>query len=195
MTVATGLPLAMGRADIAGVQLAHWATKGEALTALAGQRARGLNVDVIEAHRVWLPLTLVWMLARPDHHEGATYLMTDDGAWLRGRLVDQGPCCGGHPGRDCSWDRHPVSWTLLADEVFPASFTHVTRTVPDGANQRERYKTKSNGSCGRFVRSDDSVALCTCGWRRHAATRDEARAAARYHREHPEENAATLDAA
>jgi hypothetical protein len=58
---------------------------------------------------------------------------------------------------------------------------HKTRTVLD-AHQSERYVTKSNGSCGRFVRSDTSVALCSCGWKRHAGTREEARSAARAHR-------------
>lgn len=59
---------------------------------------------------------------------------------------------------------------------------HKTHTVMD-AHQDERYVTKSNGSCGRFVRSDTSVALCTCGWKRHSGTRAEARAAARWHRQ------------
>lgn len=58
---------------------------------------------------------------------------------------------------------------------------HKTRTVPD-AYQSERYVTKSNGSCGRFVRGDTSTALCSCGWKWHAGTRTEARAAARAHR-------------
>jgi hypothetical protein len=58
---------------------------------------------------------------------------------------------------------------------------HKTRTVLD-AHQAEHYKTKSNGSCGRWVRGDTSVALCTCGWKQHAGTREEARASARWHR-------------
>lgn len=58
---------------------------------------------------------------------------------------------------------------------------HKTRTVLD-AYQQERYVTKSNGSCGRFVRGDTSTALCSCGWKWNAGTREEARAAARGHR-------------
>lgn len=186
--VATGLPLRAGRLDIAtGVEAAAWATKGEALEVLATLRTAGLNHVEVEAHRVRLPLARVWVLARPDHHEGVTYLMTAAGGWLRGRLVDQGPCYSDHA---CSWDAHPVPWEPLTAEVFPAPFTHVTRTVPHAGTQRERYVTKSNGSCGRYVWSDDSVALCTCGWTRHTSTRDEARAAARYHLAHPEEHAA-----
>lgn len=58
---------------------------------------------------------------------------------------------------------------------------HKTRTILD-AYQSERYVTKSNGSCGRFVRGDTSAALCSCGWKWQAATRAEARMAARAHR-------------
>lgn len=58
---------------------------------------------------------------------------------------------------------------------------HKTRTVLN-ACRGERYVTKSNGSCGRWVANDDSTALCTCGWKWNAATRDEARVAARGHR-------------
>lgn len=69
---------------------------------------------------------------------------------------------------------------------------HVTRTVPHSGPQREseRYVTKSNGSCGRWVRGDDSVALCTCGWKKYRTTRAEAQAAARWHRAHPHADAA-----
>lgn len=194
-TVTTGLPLKVARLDIApGVEAAAWATKHEALTALGELHTRGLNVDVeIEAHRVRLPLARVWVLARPDHYDGVTYLMTAAGAWLRGRLVDQAPCYHNH-GTTSSWEAHPVPWQPLTADVFPAPFTHVTRTVPHSGPQREqeRYRTKSNGSCGRWVRGDDSVALCTCGWKRYEQTRPEAQAAARAHRANPDRDAPAL---
>lgn len=71
-----------------------------------------------------------------------------------------------------------------AEPVEAASVEHKTRTVLD-AYQTERYVTKSNGSCGRYVRSDTSVALCSCGWQKHAGSRAEAREMARAHRTNP----------
>ena len=75
----------------------------------------------------------------------------------------------------------------FAGEDFPeqseaAPVVHKTRTVLD-AHQQQRHVTKSNGSCGRWRYSDASVALCTCGWKWNATTRDEARSAARMHRQ------------
>ncbi|MGX6604798.1 hypothetical protein ACWKSP_22120 [Micromonosporaceae bacterium Da 78-11] len=75
----------------------------------------------------------------------------------------------------------------FAGEDFPAqpqvvAVEHKTRTVLN-AFRGERYVTKSNGSCGRWVDNDDSVALCSCGWKWHAGSRAEARGAARVHRQ------------
>jgi len=63
----------------------------------------------------------------------------------------------------------------------PTAVEHKTLTTLD-AHQNERYVTKSNGSCGRYVRGDTSVAMCSCGWKYHAGSRTEARGAARVHR-------------
>jgi hypothetical protein len=93
-----------------------------------------------------------------------------NGTLTAGRNVTDGP------------DTPPV---FTDDESAPAADSapaeHKTRTVLN-AGRSERYITKSNGSCGRWVKNDDSVALCTCGWKWHAGTRSEARAAARDHR-------------
>lgn len=186
-TVTTGLPLKVARLDIApGVEAAAWATKHEALTALGELHTRGLNVDVeIEAHRVRLPLARVWVLARPDHYEGVTYLMNEAGGWLRGRLIDVAPCYHDH-GTQSSWEAHPVPWEPLDVKVFPAPFTHVTRVVRDSANRHEQYRTKSNGSCGRWVENDAVVAVCVCGWKRWADNRTEGQSQARAHRANPD---------
>ncbi len=159
-----------------------YGTKRAARDALAALRAEGRNherdIDIMPART---PLARLWVVARQDHHNGTTDLMRHDGTWLRGRLHDATPCFHATPCRD----PHPAPWTRLAGDPQPATFAHVTRTVPDAANQRERFRTKSNGSCGRWVRTDESVALCTCGWKSYAATRDEARGAARAHRANP----------
>jgi hypothetical protein len=164
---ATGYTLDLRRAqhgDVAG-----WATKKSALAALATLRASGLNTDRdIEVHRAETHLFHFWIIGRPDHYNGVTYLMTRDGGWVAGRLTDV--YSGATP------------WSNLGRPIEPAATAHVTRTVSGGGNQRERYKTKSNGACGRWVRSDDSIALCTCGWKRWASSRAEAQASARAHR-------------
>ncbi len=186
-TVTTGLPLEVARLDIApGAEIAAWATQREALAALAALRVKGLNVGgELEVHRVRLPLARAWVLARPDHFDGVTYLMTAAGAWLRGRLVDLGPCYHDH-GRQPAWDAHPVPWQPLTADVFPAPFTHVVHVVRDSANRGERYRTKSNGSCGRWVDIDACVAVCACGWKRWESSRADAQARARYHRANPD---------
>lgn len=95
------------------------------------------------------------------------------GFWTNGRLV---------AGRNATDGPDvPPTFATEPEIVTASSPKHETRTVLD-AYQDERYVTKSNGSCGRWVRSDTSVALCTCGWEWHATTRTEARSAARGHR-------------
>lgn len=84
------------------------------------------------------------------------------------------------------WEQHTADEApaaALADQA--PTVAHKTRTVLD-ANQSERYATKSNGSCGRFVQSDTSTAHCSCGWSYNAGTREEARMAARGHRQEME---------
>lgn len=180
----TGLPLDLRQARAHARGVATWATKGDALAALAALRKRGLNVGQdIESHPARLNLAQAWVLALPDHYNGIAYLMTATGEWVPGRLSgDASPCfCPETCGR---W-AHLTPWAPLPRPTVPATFTHVTRAVPYH-NRQERYRTKSNGSCGRWVRGDDSVALCTCGWSSYSSTRDEARSAGRRHRANPQ---------
>lgn len=167
-------------AAAAGARFRLWWSKKDAQDALRALQVRGLNVDpTIELQPGRGRFGSGWVIGRPDHYNGITYLMTDDGTWIAGRLTDATACYCATPCRG----GHAAPWTDLRIEPVPAPFTHVTRTVPDAANRRERYKTKSNGSCGRYVRTDESVALCTCGWKSWESTRGEARASARVHRE------------
>lgn len=148
-----------------------WDTRKAAQQALNGLRERGLNVeDCVRLHRAETAFLRRWVVARPDSLAEMTWLMRSDGQWVRGRLFDT--------GKDPIWQHMPPPGARL----IPATFTHVTRVVPYHG-RRERYRTKSNGSCGRWVTSDDSVALCTCPWTAHGDTRGEARASARAHRQ------------
>jgi len=64
----------------------------------------------------------------------------------------------------------------------PAVVEHKTRTWErrDG----DRYKTKSNGSCGRYVGVYTYGWICSCGESViTGSTREQARTAARIHRE------------
>lgn len=179
-TALTGFTLNLRRSGYASAGVGAWGTKTDALAALSKMRETGHNCDRhIEVHRAETYLSRFWAIGRPDHFNGITYLMTGDGRWVPGRLFDTGPCCC--PSR-C--EGHPAPWVILdARQVEPATFEHVTRTVPDRHNQHERYKTKSNGSCGRWITTDDSIAICTCGERWYRSTRGEAQAAARAHRQ------------
>lgn len=163
--------------DLTGVSLRAggihgWALKKDAVAHLAKLRERGRNVEkCIDIHPARTRLLTFWVIARPDPLSEFTWLMGQDGTWARGRLTDR-------HDKPATWAPHPAS----DGAPIPATFTHVTRTVPDTHNRHERYKTKSNGSCGRWVRTDESVALCTCGWKTYTQTRGEAQAAARAHR-------------
>ncbi|MFI7608481.1 hypothetical protein ACIBTV_25475 [Micromonospora sp. NPDC049366] len=159
--------VSMGRARVHG-----WVRKADAVTVLANLRERGLNATKLEEfHRAHNRFDRFWVIGRPDSNAEFTWLMDDDGTWARGRLVDR-------------YDK-PSAWVSLpTPERIPATFTHITTTVLC-AGRRERYRTKSNGSCGRWVMGDDSVARCTCGWKSYASTRGEAQAAARWHRANP----------
>ena len=152
-----------------------WPTKQEAEKALRALRVRGLNVDKnIRIQRVCPSLPAhSWVIIRLGEF-GETLLMAKDGAWSAGRLFPQRPSDLG-----AIWLPYE---SAEQGATTPATFTHVTRTVPHAGARTERYKTKSNGSCGRWVWSDDSVAMSTCGWESYQATRAEAQAAARVHR-------------
>jgi|GEM_PF-1746116 len=164
-----------GDRHLSGFQ--RWPTRKHAVADLRALRARGLNAEdsIVLYRAIGLGLwPRFWVIGRPDNASEFTWLMREDGSWAVGRL----------------FDRHtdPAEWVWMPElpQPVPATFTHVTRTVPHAGTQTERYKTKSNGSCGRWVRSDDSVAICTCGWKSYTATRAEAQAAARWHRtQHP----------
>lgn len=161
--------------DLRGVINSHrvyatWHSKTAASAALKALRFRGLNItDTISAHPASSHLFRGWVIGRPDDLAEMTLIMREDGSWARGRLWD-----GFEAAR---WEHMP-----LADGPIPATFSHVTRTVPHTGARTERYKAKSNGSAGRWIRSDDSVALCTCGWKAYAADRPEARGRATAHR-------------
>jgi hypothetical protein len=110
------------------------------------------------------------------------------GFWTNGALVAGRNVTGGPDRRPAFLDDPQMyaEWAAgnLNDDGTPKAgpiVEHKTRTVLS-AYQTERYKTKSNGSCGRHVRSENSVALCSCGWTQHTDSRAEARSAARAHR-------------
>ncbi len=181
--VRTGDTLDMRAARVGADRVGAWITKAAALRTLADLRKRGLNVaDDVAAHPVVKNLTHVWVLGRADNFNGVTFLMTRDGRWVPGRL-DGRPCfhADGEHEPACKDNGGYVTWEWLGGAAHDATFTHVTRTVPYHG-RHEQFRTKSNGSCGRWVMTDDSVALCTCGWERHGQTRAEAQGAARVHR-------------
>ena len=114
-----------------------------------------------------------WVIARPDELAEMCWLMAKDGRWARGRLVEVSYEMG-------DWTHQPPS----DGQLIPATFTHVTRTAPYH-DRSEHYRTKSNGSSGRFVWSDETWALCTCPWKKLGATTEEARWFARQYRTNP----------
>lgn len=166
----TGVPI-----DLRGVAETRagyetWPTKTLATKSLKALQERGRNViDTISIHPARSALFRFWVIGRPDDLAEFTLLMCEDGRWTRGRLWDRGHL-------EPTWEHLPAP-----DGLLPATFTHVTRTVAHSGARTERYKTKSNGSCGRWVTSDDSVALCTCRWKAYTSTRAEARSRAAQH--------------
>ncbi|MFI2663376.1 hypothetical protein [Micromonospora carbonacea] len=154
--------------------VAHWTTKREAESALRTLRMRGLNVDKdIRVMPGCCTLPLRCRVITKLGEFGETLLMAKDGSWVAGQLLPERP------------DDHGAIWlpyeSAEQGETIPPTFTHITTTVLC-AGRTERYKTKSNGSCGRYVRSEDSMARCTCEWECFGSTRAEAQAAARVHR-------------
>ena len=156
--------------DARGARYDSWPTKGAAVAALKELQERGLHVGTnITDYPAQSAFGSFWVLGRPDNLAEMTLLMREDGSWDRGRL----------------WDSYTVSrWEYLPlpSGPVPATFTHVTRTVLD-PTRKERYKSKSNGSCGRWVQPDESIALCTCGWKAYGTDRAEARWRAVQHSE------------
>ena len=146
-----------------------WLRKRDATETLKALRVRGLNVnDCVRIHPARVSLAHLWVIARPWRDAELTLLMCGDGSWAAGRLWDD-------TGQGAPWQHMPEIGPV------PAHVAHVTRTAHQ-ANRREIYRTKSNGSAGRWAYTDDSFATCTCGWVSHAASREEARGSARWHR-------------
>ncbi|MBF6277047.1 hypothetical protein [Nocardia nova] len=67
------------------------------------------------------------------------------------------------------------------NERWYGTGAHRTRTIEWVTG--ERYKTKSNGSCGRWVDNTFAKAVCVCGWSEYAEDRADARWRARNHRD------------
>lgn len=148
-----------------------WPLRRDADAALRKLRASGLNVDKgVRVQRARTAFGRPFVITRLGDL-GETLLMAADGSWVPGFLYPK------RPG-----DNGAVWQPYEGAELIPAPFTHVVRTVRWSAARTERYRTKSNGSCGRWVWSDESVAVCTCGWKSYTATRPEAQADARVHR-------------
>lgn len=104
---------------------------------------------------------------------------TDHGAAYRCLACHAGTRNGAY-----TLEKTRVAATIHREDSCPFPVAHhVTKTVPDAYNCGERYRAKSNGSCGRWVRTDDSVAQCICGWTALEDTRAEARRSARAHRD------------
>ncbi|MGK5677628.1 hypothetical protein [Actinoplanes sp. URMC 104] len=158
----------------AAAGFALWPTRKAASVQLAKLRADGLNVerDLLRFHPAVANLTAGWVIARPDELAEMCWLMAADGRWARGRLVEN--------YETGVWQHLPPP----GGGLLPATFTHVTRTAPYH-DRTQRYRTKSNGSCGRYVWSQETWSICTCGWSALGANPDEARWRGRQHRENP----------
>ncbi|MFF4026933.1 hypothetical protein ACFYY5_29195 [Nocardia elegans] len=89
-----------------------------------------------------------------------------------------------------------AGWDVLATLPLPTTpkggwtgtGEHRTRTIEWVTGKR--YKTKSNGSCGRYVDNTLAKAECLCGWSKVVDDRESARWQARRHREDAESAAA-----
>jgi hypothetical protein len=151
-----------------------WPLKRDAETALRTLQARGLNVGKdVRILRAYTGLGRPYAITRIGEFS-EVLIMAEDGSWVAGRLFAERP-----GDRGAVWDPYD---SARAGETIPPTFTHITSTALM-AGRTERYKTKSNGSCGRWVVSDESVGRCTCGWKTYAGSRAEAQAAARAHRD------------
>ena len=114
----TGLTLDLRRAQHREAGVAAWSSKKAALAALrerGGHRERG-----IEVNRAGTWLSWVWVISRPDHFHGVTYLMTADGQWVAGRLTDMSPCWCAKPCPPTGGDQHAAPWARLQMEPRPA---------------------------------------------------------------------------
>lgn len=182
-TAPTGSPLHLGHANHRANGVETWATKAEAMAALATLRAKGVNVARdVEAHSARTFLARFWVIGRPDHHEGVTYLMTEFGDWIAGRLTD-------------SFDE-ATPWTPLGRPPVPATITH-TYTYSAGSiglsdgNGRVLMTGGGLGVRPVEVLSWTAFAWCVaCSWSTHGDDEATVRGAARYHHAHPLANAA-----
>ena len=163
--------IAVRSGDLHTASVRAFGLKRDAAAALAALRNAGTSREpCVSIHPAHTRLSRFYVIGRPDPLAEMTWIMRGDGLWAVGRMYDDTGT--GAP------------WTPTGAAPVPATFTHVVRTV-NVANRHERYRTKSNGSCGRWVTSDDAVAVCTCGRKFWGSTRAEARAKGRYHVDHP----------
>lgn len=175
----TGLPLDLRHAR-------HYSTYGvlalgrkrDAVAYLDRFRACGRNRDRdIEVHQAETFLTRFWVISRPDHYNGITYLMRQDGSWVAGRLTDN--------------PTGLVPWTPLGLPSVPATVIHdyqysagqVGVCHPDGTPI-----TTFDHVTGRSyeVTHWGASAWCiACNWSVHDSREDVVRCRARYHRANP----------
>lgn len=187
-TAPTGATLDLRRAQHAAAGVESWGSKGAALAALARLRDIGRNRDRhIEVHRAETHLWRFWVIGRPDHYNGVTYLMASGGRWVRGRLFDASPCfC-----RTACRRGHPAPWQPLAGELEPATVTHDYRYSAGsiGVVGHDGKPLMSGGwlDCPPVeVLSWTAFAWCVaCVWKTVGGDEVSVRAAARGHRERP----------
>lgn len=192
-TASTGITLDLRGARHQAAGVTTWATKTAALASLAALRECGLNRGRdIEAHQARTHLFWVWVISRPDHYNGITYLMTGDGLWVPGRLYDAAPCWCEPTCRSTSV-RHTAPWTPLSGEPEPATVTHDyqysagSRSVL-GGDGKPLMSDGLLGSAPVEVLHWSASAWCVaCTWSTHDSHEGVVRASARYHRKHPEQ--------
>jgi hypothetical protein len=188
-TVVTGVALDLRHARHVAAGVAGWATKKDAVAALAALRVCGLNLDSdIAAHRARAHLAAFWVIGRPDHFNGITYLMTRAGAWVAGRLFDASPCWCETPCRD----GHAAPWSSYGRDLAPATVTH-TYTWSAGSVGVAGHDGKPLMTQGFYgppveVLAYLAQAWCVaCTWKTTGGDGPEVQQRARWHRANPEQ--------
>jgi hypothetical protein len=185
-TAPTGLTLDLRHAQHAAAGVQTWGTKAAALAALAALRECGRNLDRdIEVHRAETFLWRFWVIGRPDHFNGVTYLMTADGRWVPGRLTDA-PCFCSEPCKG-----HQTPWTQLPGDPQPATVTHdyaySAGSVGVAGHDGKPLMTRGMFGSTEVLAWSTHVWCIACTWSRHDSHEDSVRSAARWHRAHPTE--------
>lgn len=195
-TARTGVTLDLHPSQHRTTGVTAWATKSDALRDLAALRACGLNIGAdIEAHPALTHLDRVWVLSRPDHHAGITYLMTSNGTWIPGRL-DGRPCFHDHNSHApaCRDNGGHITWTA-GGNLEPATVTHTyTYTagqygVTDGNGRTLMSAGWLDAPSVPLTHWGCEVFCIACNWSWCDSDEDTARARARHHRAHPQEYA------